>query len=230
MKLYSYYRSSAAFRVRIALALKNIQYDIMPIHLLNQGGEQKSDAYTAINPQQLVPTLDDDGFVISQSLAIILYLEDRFFDVPLLPTDAKNKAFVHSLAQIVACDMHPLNNLRVLQYLSHELSVNDEQKQTWYAHWIVHGFDAFEQQLAKHHNTYHNTHHQPQQNGTDIKFCFGDTPTLADCCLIPQVYNALRFECDLRAYPHIQSIYQHCMSLPAFIDAYPDNQPDCPNV
>lgn len=217
MKLYSYYRSSATFRVRIALALKNIQYDVVPIHLVNQGGEQKSDTYTAINPQQFVPTLDDDGFVISQSLAIILYLDEKFPNVPLLPNDSKDKAFVHSLAQVVACDMHPLNNLRVLQYLSNELSVNDEQKKTWYAHWIARGFDAFEQLLAKNHH-----------NHTDIKFCFSDTPTLADCCLIPQVYNALRFDCDLSAYPHIQAIYQHCMSLPAFIDAHPDNQVDCP--
>lgn len=217
MKLYSYFRSSAAFRVRIALALKGLDYQLVPIHLVKNGGEQTSAAYQRINPQKLVPTLDDDGLIVAQSLSIIEYLEEKYPQIPLLPQDIKNRAFVRAIAQMIASDIHPLNNLRVLQYLTGTLKIDDAQKQIWYAHWIDEGFKAIETLL-----TQSPAHHS-------AKFCFGDSPTLADCCLIPQVYNAKRFNCDLLAFPKIVTIYNHCMSLPAFIQAHPDNQSDCVN-
>lgn len=214
MKLYSYFRSSAAFRVRIALALKNINYQVIPIHLVKNGGEHKQSDYTAINPQQLVPALDDNGTIITQSITIMEYLEDKYPATPLLPSNAQDRAFVRSLMQLIACDIHPLNNLRVLQYLQNTLSINDNQKNNWYHHWITTGFDAIEQMLANHHQI-----NKPL-------FCYQNLPTLADCCLIPQVYNAKRFDFDLSKYPNISHIYKHCMTLQAFQEAYPDNQPD----
>lgn len=208
MKLYSYFRSSAAYRVRIALNLKGVSAQILPVHLVK--GEQKDPAYTAINPQGLVPSLIDEGCTINQSLAIMEYLDEKYPQVPLLPKDIDDKAMVRALALTVACEIHPLNNLRVLQYLSTTLAVSDEQKQAWYAHWIHEGFVAFERQLS-------------QCAGL---FCFKDTPTIADCCLVPQVYNAKRFGVDLSAYPIINRVVAHCMSLEAFVLASPEQQAD----
>ncbi len=210
MKLYSYFRSSAAYRVRIGLNLKQLSAEIIPVHLVKDGGQQHSSAYQAINPQQLVPALDDDGFVLTQSLSILEYLDEVYAEHPLLPQDPKQRALIRAFSQSIACDIHPINNLRVLQYLSHELGVSDEQKSAWYRHWVEVGLAALEVQLK-------------DSNG---KFCFGEQATLADCCLIPQVYNALRFNIDVSAFPKIQAIYQHCNRLTAFQQAAPDAQID----
>lgn len=210
MKLYSYFRSSAAYRVRIALALKGLAFDIVPVHLVNNGGEQKSPDYTAINPQQLLPSFEtDEGEIITQSLAILEFLEENYPQVSLLPTDKIARAKVRALCQIIACDIHPIDNLRVLKYLKNTLEVTEEQKNAWYQHWVYEGFNAIEKLLPD-----------------NPKFCFGDSPTLADCCLIPQVYNAIRFECDMTNYPKIWQIYQHCNTLTSFIEASPEQQVD----
>lgn len=206
LKLYDYYRSSAAYRVRIALNLKNLPYESIPIHLINNGGEQHSAAYQAINPQQLVPALVDDNHVLTQSLAIIEYLNDTHPEVPLLPTDAYEKALVRAFALSIAADIHPLNNLRMLNQLQSEFSATDAQKAAWIHHWIGKGFTALETQLAKQKNT---------------KFCFGNEPTLADICLAPQMFSARRFNCDLTAYPRLVAIDAECQKLEAFQKAYP---------
>ncbi|MGE8558844.1 MULTISPECIES: maleylacetoacetate isomerase [unclassified Acinetobacter] len=210
MQLYTYFRSSAAYRVRIALNLKCLNANYIPVHLVNNGGEQHSEAYKALNPAELVPTLIDDEFQLSQSLSILEYLEEQHPEVALLPQDIQQRALVRAFSLAIACDIHPLNNLRVLQYLSGPLQVSDEQKNTWYRHWVELGFKTLEALL-------HNS------NG---RFCFGNQPTFADCCLIPQVYNALRFNVDLTAYPKITSIYQHCNTLAAFQQAAPEAQQD----
>ena len=210
MQLYTYFRSSAAYRVRIALNLKNLKADQIPVHLVKNGGEQHSEAYKAINPSELVPTLVDDELKLSQSLSILEYLEDQHPEVALLPHDPKQRALVRAFSLAIACDIHPLNNLRVLQYLTGTLEVSEEQKNQWYTHWVLTGFNTLEAQLS-------------ESNG---QFCFGDQPTFADCCLIPQVYNALRFNIDLSAYPKIQAIYQHCNQLDAFKNAAPEAQQD----
>jgi maleylacetoacetate isomerase len=208
MKLYSYFRSSAAYRVRIALNLKQLDYAIQPVHLLKN--EQQQESYIALNPSQLVPSLIDQDQSFIQSLNILEYLEERYPSLPLLPTDLVERAKVRAFSQTIACDIHPLDNLRVLKYLKHELAVNDEQKNQWYQHWIIEGFKSLEMQLK-------------DSNG---QFCFGTQATFADCCLIPQVYNAKRFNVDISDFPKIQSIDQHCLSLPAFLMATPEQQPD----
>ncbi len=211
IKLYSYFRSSAAYRVRIALNLKGLPYEYIPVHLVKNGGEQHSSSYETLNPLKLLPTLIDGENVFSQSLAIMEYLDEAYPDTSaLLPTDCATRAQIRALSQIIACDIHPLNNLRVLQYLSNELEVNDAQRSQWYVNWIKVGFDALELLLAK------------QQS----QFCFGDQPSIADCCLIPQIYNAKRFKIDLSKYPRILTIYEHCKIHPAFIEAEPEKQPD----
>ncbi len=211
MKLYGYFRSSAAYRVRIALNLKNLAYEHVGVHLVNNGGEQHGAAYRALNPSALVPTLVDGDLVLSQSLAMLEYLEEAYPKTQaLLPLNPALRARIRAFAASIACDIHPLNNLRVLGYLSGELGINAEQKNSWYSHWIHTGFTALEAQLAHSSGLY----------------CFGDQPSIADCCLIPQVYNALRFKLDLTAYPHITRIYAHCHTLDAFIQAAPENQPD----
>ena len=211
MKLYSYYRSSAAYRVRIALNLKQLPYETVGVHLLKNGGEQKQPAYSAKNPQKLVPALEDNGQVFTQSLAIIEYLDEAYPAQPLLPAAATERARVRAMAQLIACDIHPLNNLRVLGYLKNQLGADETAKNEWYRHWINEGFTALEILL------------QSEQTG---RFCHGDTPTLADCCLIPQVYNARRFQMDLSLYPTIVRIVAECEALPAFQAAAPENQPD----
>lgn len=211
LELYSYFRSSAAYRVRIALALKGLKFDMAPIHLVRGGGEQHAAAYRRLNPEGLVPTLVDNAGVLTQSLAIIEYLDEAYAPAILLPTDAIGRARVRSLALHVACDIHPINNLRVLQYLEHELAVDKSRRITWYRHWVRQGFQSIEAQLQS-----------PQTS----QFCHGDTPTLADCCLIPQVYNARRFEVDLSPFPTIMRIDTACASVAAFQTARPEAQPD----
>ncbi|WP_411728314.1 maleylacetoacetate isomerase [Methyloglobulus sp.] len=208
--LYSYFRSSAAYRVRIALNLKNIDYEIRPLHLLKNGGEQFKADYLALNPQGQVPVLVVENTVLTQSSAIIEYLEEVHPTPPLLPATAIERAYVRSLAQIIACDIHPLNNLRVLDYQKNLLKNDFEQ--AWRSHWIQEGFTAFEQLL--------------QKSDDRGRFCFGDTLSMADAFLIPQVYNALRYECDMKSFPLISGIYQNCMQETAFYNAAPENQPD----
>lgn len=210
MKLYSYFRSSAAFRVRIALNLKGLSYDTQAVHLLKQGGEQHSAEYAAINPSELVPTLLDQQYVLTQSLSILEYLEEAYPKTALLPQNLQQRAQIRAFAQYIACEIHPLNNLRVLQYLEQMLAVSNSEKTAWYQHWIKLGFHSLEQQLQH----------------SDGKYCFGEQASFADCCLIPQVYNAKRFQIDLTEYPKIQSIYTHCMQLAAFQQAAPEQQAD----
>ena len=212
MKLHGYYRSSASYRVRIALNLKNLHADTAYVHLSRNGGEQFTPAFSSLNPQQLLPVLEDGGAVLTQSLAIIEYLDETQAGQKLLPADALGRARVRQLAMVCACDIHPLNNLRVLNYLTGSLALSQEQKNAWYQHWTQLGLAALEAELAN--------------SPLTGRFCHGDTPTLADCCLVPQVYNALRFQCDLAPYPVIRRIVAHCEALPAFRQAHPDAQPD----
>ena len=212
MKLHTYFRSSAAYRVRIALNLKALDYDAVPVHLVRGGGEHRTDAYRAVNPSALVPALEDDTLVLSQSMAILEYLEDAYPAVALLPKDAIGRARVRELAQIVACDIHPLNNLRVLNYLVKHLGQSDDAKADWYRHWVIEGFGALEAHLAR--------------NAATGSFCYGDSPTIADCFLVPQVFNAQRFDVDLAAYPTIARINSLCVDLPAFQAAHPSRQGD----
>ena len=214
MKLYTYFRSSAAYRVRIALHLKGLAFEPVFVHLLRDGGEQKQASYQALNPLGLLPTLQTDTAVLTQSLAILEWLEETWPVPPLLPTHAGQRAQVRAIAQTIACDIHPLNNLRVLNYLSQTLQVSDEQKTQWYRHWVQQGLEAVERLLV--------------QNKLPGRFCCGDTPTLADCCLIPQVANALRFQCPLEAMPTIQRIVAACEALEAFQQAAPMQQADAP--
>lgn len=212
LQLYTYFRSSAAYRVRIALNLKGLAYQPIPVHLLKNGGEQLQDSYRAINPAALVPALKDGDTVLTQSLAIIEYLEETHPQAPLLPADPAGRARVRALAQAVACEVHPLNNLRVLKYLSETLQVSDEGKTQWYRHWTQQGLMTMENHLA----------HEPETG----EFCHGDAPTMADCCLVPQVFNAQRFQVDLEPYPAVRRIVANCAQLPAFAAAHPAQQPD----
>jgi maleylacetoacetate isomerase len=212
MKLYSYFRSSASFRVRIALALKGIDYEYAAVHLLQGGGQQFVAGFKAMNPAALVPVLDDDGTVLTQSLAIIEYLDETWPQPPLLPAKATDRARVRAIALAIACEIHPLNNLRVLNYLSKTLAVSDEQKAAWYCHWVETGLAGVEAMLAG----------DPR---TGI-CCHGDTPTLADICLVPQIFNAQRFKARLDHMPTVMRIHQHCLTLPAFASSVPALQPD----
>ncbi len=207
LKLYDYYRSSAAFRVRIALNLKELKYELVPIHLVNQGGEQYSEQYQKINPQNLVPALQDGDKIVTQSLAIIDYLEDVQPFPPLYPNDFYEKALVKSFALAIVADLHPLNNLRVLKFLTQELQLSEPQKNQWYQHWVQKGLAALEKKLV--------------DRNTATDFCFGDEPTVADICLVPQMYNARRFNCDINAYPTLIRIDANCQTLPAFLQAWP---------
>ena len=210
MKLYSYFRSSAAYRVRIALRLKGLDYEYIPVHLLK--GEQRADAYRATNPQGLVPTLADDRGTFTQSLAIIEYLEERYPEPPLLPATPEARARVRALALAIACEIHPLDNLRVLQYLTRTLGVTEDAKNAWYRHWVDLGLAALEKQLAT--------------DAATGEFCHGATPTLADICLVPQLANARRFAIPLDPYPTVTRIESACAALPAFAAAAPAQQPD----
>ncbi|MFT3761097.1 MAG: maleylacetoacetate isomerase [Pseudoxanthomonas sp.] len=212
LRLYSYWRSSAAYRVRIGLNLKGLPYETVPVHLLRDGGQQNAPEYAAQNPQRLVPVLAHDDQVLRQSLAILEYLEETWPQPPLLPADAAGRARVRALAQLIACDVHPLNNLRVLQYLEREWDAPPPRREAWVRHWIVEGFAALEKLLAG--------------DAATGAFCHGERPGLADCCLAPQVYNARRFGVDLTAFPTIARIEAACLALPAFDAARPENQPD----
>ncbi len=213
MKLYTYFRSSAAYRVRIALALKDLPYQAVPVHLLRDGGQQHTAGYRQRSPLGTVPTLETDaGENLTQSLAIIEYLEETHPLPPLLPVTAESRARVRALAQTIACDIHPVNNLRVLQYLGKAFAATQEQKDAWYRHWVNLGLAAVEKLLAG-----------DSRTGT---FCHGDQPGLADCCLVPQVFNARRFNCPLDELPTIRRIVDACEALPAFQKAAPAVQPD----
>jgi len=212
LTLYSYWRSSAAYRVRIGLNLKGLDYALVPVHLVRDGGQQHAPDYVALNPQQLVPVLRDGERVLTQSLAILEYLEETRPQPPLLPADAAGRARVRALAQLVACDIHPLNNLRVLQFFDRQWHVPQAERDDWVLHWMGEGFAAMEAMLAASADT--------------GRYCHGDAPGLADCCLLPQLYNARRFKLDLDAFPTLRRIEAACLQLSAFDAARPENQPD----
>lgn len=212
MKLYGYFRSSASYRVRIALNLKGLPHETVPVHLVRGGGEQFDPGYLQLNPQAQVPALVDDEVVITQSMAVVEYLEEIYPTPPLLPSDAGARARVRALCQVVACDIHPLNNLRVLHYLSGNLGLDETAKMRWYRHWVREGLAALEALLNRHPMT-----------GT---FCHGERPTMADLFLVPQIYNARRFNCPVQDYPTIVRIDANCRALPAFQAAAPEAQPD----
>ena len=215
MIVYDYFRSSAAFRLRIALNLKGLVAERRYIHLANNA--HRTAEYRAVNPQGLVPyMIDDDGFELSQSLAMIEYLDETHPTPPLMPTDPKRRAFARRIAQIVACDIHPVNNKRILDKLADDFQAGDSVKTRWYCGWIHEGFVAIEKIL--------------ETRQTQSAFCVGETPTIADICLIPQVANANRFKCALDAFPRIVGIYQRAMKLSAFHDAQPSKQPDFPKA
>ena len=209
MKLHNYFRSSASFRVRIALALKGLPYEYLSVHLAK--GEQFQTAFTELNGDALVPVLEVDGLRLTQSMAIMEYLDENHPTPALLPADATGRARVRALSQSIACEIHPINNLRILKYLSGTLKVDEDTKNTWYRHWVDLGLQAFEKQLALH------PHH---------RFCHGDTPTMADCVLVPQIFNAQRFKVDLSGFPLTMAVFQACMALPAFQQAQPSACPD----
>ena len=212
MKLYTFFRSSASYRVRIALNLKGLDYESIPIHLRRGGGEQFGEAYKSINPQALVPALEDAGRIFTQSLAIIEYLEERFPKPALLPVDPADRALVRSMALLIACEIHPIQNLRVLLYLKRNLNHSDEELNAWARHWITLGLSALEQMRLS----------LPKPGA----FCFGNTPTLADICLVPQLANARRFGVDLASFSSIINVEQNCLALSAFVNAAPEKQPD----
>lgn len=210
LRLHTYFRSSASFRVRIALNLKGLTYESIPVHLLAGGGEQWRPQFQAINPMGLVPVLQDGTETLTQSLAIIEYLDELHPEPPLLGHSAIDRARIRAVALDIACEIHPLNNLRVLNYLVSELGIDDTQKKRWYRHWVETGLVAVEAAVTR----------------TPDLFCIGDRPTLADCCLVPQMFNATRFDCDLSHVPKLVSIHARCMELDAFRLASPEAQPD----
>jgi maleylacetoacetate isomerase len=211
MQLHTYFRSSASYRVRIALNLKGLPARQVGVHLNRGGGEQFNPSFKALNPQALVPVLMEGAFTLSQSLAIMEYLEERYPTPALLPTSVEDRARVRQYALAIACDIHPLNNLRVLKYLTGTMGLSEEAKNTWVKNWVGLGLQALETELAV------------QRNGD---FCVGNQPTMADCCLVPQLFNAKRFGVDLAAYPTLQAIDTACQELPAFQAAQPAAQPD----
>lgn len=213
--LYGYWRSSAAYRVRICLNLKGLKYDSKSVHLVRDGGEQHSDEYHDLNASELVPVLVDGELRLNQSLAIIQYLEETYPDVAVIPEHTPQRYQALALAQDIAMEIHPLNNLRVLQYLEGELACDQESKVAWIHHWINKGFTSLEEKMSNH-----------RKEHGDCQFSLTDSPSIVDICLVPQVYNALRFGVDLTPYPVINSIVEACYQLPAFIDAMPEHQPD----
>jgi maleylacetoacetate isomerase len=208
MRLYDYWRSSAAYRVRIALNFKGLAYEQVAIDL--RAGAQRTPEFLEINPQGLVPVLEDDGARLTQSLPILNYLEERYPEPPLLPKDAAGRATSRAIAVAIACEIHPLNNLRVLQYLERDLGLGEAQRLVWYHHWVAEGFRAIEARLAR----------------SAGDFCVGDAPSLADVCLVPQVYNARRYQCELAPYPTILRVDERCRQIVAFAKAAPERQPD----
>lgn len=210
--LHNYFRSSAAYRVRIAMNLKGLSYDYVPVHLTRDGGMQFQEPYKSQNPQQLVPLLDDDGFQVSQSIAIIEYLDEKFPAVRLIPDSLEGRARVRQLALAISCDIHPLQNLRVLKYLTQKLGLSEEDKTMWIQHWLMLGLEALETDLAR--------------SPTRGKFCFGDAPTMADCALVPQIFSALRFGVDTKQYPTLLAIAEACEAVTAIAESHPARQID----
>ena len=211
MKLFNYFRSSASFRVRIALNFKGLPYEYAVVHLTKGGGQQFAPEFRAINPDALIPVLDDAGQRLTQSLAIIEYLEETHPEPPLLPKAPLERAYVRTLALGIACEIHPLNNLRVLRYLVRDLKATDEQKDAWYRHWVEQGLASIEAKLAA--------------EGKCGRYALGNQVTLADVVIVPQIFNAKRFDCRLDHVPTVMRIFDHCMELPAFVDAQPARQP-----
>lgn len=210
MKLYSFFASSASFRVRIALNLKALDYETIPIQLRKDGGQNLTPEYVSVNPQALVPALVDEGTTFPQSIAIIEYLEEKYPDIPVLPEKPEERAIVRAMALAIACDIHPLNNSGVLRYLRQEMKQNEKAISRWYEHWIQRRFDGLELMVETYGGTY----------------CYGDTITLADICLIPQIYNAKKFNCDISGYPRLLKINDTLSLHPAFDAAKPESQPD----
>jgi maleylacetoacetate isomerase/maleylpyruvate isomerase len=208
MELFNYFRSSASYRVRIALALKGLAFDYKAVHLAKN--EQFNESYAAVSASRLVPLLRDGTHTLTQSLAIIEYLEETHPQPPLLPKDAPGRARVRALAFDIACEIHPLNNLRVLRYLVHDLKVSEDDKNRWYRHWVETGLEVVERQLV----------------AAPATYCHGSAPTLADCCLVPQIFNAQRFNCRLDHVPQVMRVYEACMKLPAFERTRPQACPD----
>jgi maleylpyruvate isomerase len=208
MRLYDYWRSSAAYRVRLALNFKGLVYQQVALDLRN--GAHREPAFLAINPQGLVPVLEDERAILTQSLPILNYLEERYPEPALLPKDLPGRCQSRAIAVAIACEIHPLNNLRVLQYLERELGLDEARRMAWYRHWITEGFGPLEAMIAR----------------SAGEFCVGDAPSLADVCLVPQVYNARRYQCDLEAYPTIRRIDERCRGIDAFARAAPERQPD----
>lgn len=209
MKLHNYFRSSASYRVRIAMQLKGLPFEYIAIHLAK--GEHLSQSFQDFNAEGLLPVLEVDGLQLTQSMAIIEYLDETRPQFPLLPAEAQGRARVRALSQIIACEIHPVNNLRILKYLTKDLKIAEENKNTWYRHWVALGLQAFEKQLTQ---------------GPSGKFCYGDTPTMVDCCLVPQIYNAMRFKVDLSEFKRTMLAYEACMKLPEFQKAHPSACPD----
>lgn len=212
MKLYTYFRSSAAFRVRIALGLKGLEYQPAFVHLAE--GAQKQAEYLALNPQGMIPALETDGEVLSQSLAIIEYLDETHPEPPLLPAEPLDRARVRAMALLIACDIHPLNNLRIMKYLGAAMGQSDEDVAVWYRHWIEQGFAALEEMVNRY--------------GAKGGFCFGNSITMVDCLLVPQVWNARRFDTDMSPFPRLTDIDARLQQMDPFRDAAPENQPDFP--
>ncbi len=210
--LYSYWRSTAAYRVRIALNLKGLEYRVAPVSLVDDGGEHLKPAFAALNPQRRVPFYQDDRVALGQSMAILDYLEERFREPALLPPDEPQRGRARQIANIIACDIHPLNNMGVLNYLTDKYGIDANEKGAWYSHWVQSGFDAIERILS-----------QDSQRGS---FCVGESPGIAELCLVPQLYNAHRFNVDVSAYPLIRNIAARCETLDAFATAHPSLQPD----
>ena len=209
MDLYSFFNSSTSYRVRIVMALKGVDYNFLPVNIRVM--EQKEAGYIAKNPGASVPLLDDDGFQLGQSMAIIDYLDSKLPEPRLIPQDLQARARVLEISNLISCDMHPLNNLRVLRYLVKEMGVSDEKKNEWYHHWIAEGLASLEAMLVR------------TQSG---QYCVGGQVSLADCCLVPQIANALRMGCNVTNYPRVMAVYNHCNTLPAFQKAAPAQQPD----
>jgi maleylacetoacetate isomerase len=212
MKLYNYFRSSASFRVRIALNFKGLPYKYAVVHLTKGGGQQFAPEFRAINPDALIPVLEDDGHALTQSLAIIEYLEETHPEPPLLPRAPLERAYVRAIALGIACEIHPLNNLRVLRYLVRDLQATEDQKNAWYRHWVEQGLASIEARLVA-----------EDRSG---RYALGDQVTLADVVIVPQIFNAKRFDCRLDHVPTVMRIFDRCMELPAFVDAQPARQPD----
>lgn len=216
LKLYSYWRSSTSYKVRIALNLKGLDYKITPVHLVKDGGEQHKSAYNAMNPMSAVPTLVDGDFVLTQSNAILEYLEEEYPTPALLPKDIPARAYIRQIMNIVSCDIHPLNNLRVLQHLKNDFKVSDKDKNAWYHKWIHKGFKALNELISK----------SEFYGGI---YSYQNMPSFAEATLIPQIYNARRFDVNLKDYPVLTKIEESCLALDAFKNAHPDGQPDAQN-